>query len=68
MNTQPNQKPTTEDRALCAENWKEVCGRVDEACKKAGREPTSVRVIGVTKYVDIGTYHSALRCRVPRPW
>ena len=53
MNTQPNQKPTTEDRYLCAENWKKVCGRVHEACKKAGREPTSVRVIGVTKYVDM---------------
>ena len=28
-------------------------GRVADACRKAGREPASVRVVGVTKYVDI---------------
>jgi pyridoxal phosphate enzyme (YggS family) len=52
MNTQNSQRPTAEEQSLCIENWKNVNGRVADACRKAGREPTSVRVVGVTKYVD----------------
>ena len=53
MNTQNSHKPTTEEQALCTENWRRVLGRVAEACTKAGRELASVRVVGVTKYVDM---------------
>ena len=53
MNTQNSHKPTTEEQSLCTENWKRVHGRVAEACTKAGRELASVRVVGVTKYVDM---------------
>ena len=53
MNTQNSYKPTTEEQSLCTENWRRVHGRVAEACTKAGRELASVRVVGVTKYVDM---------------
>ena len=53
MNTKNSQRPTAEVQSLCIENWKNVNGRVADACRKAGREPTSVRVVGVTKYVDM---------------
>ena len=53
MNTKNSQRPTAEVQSLCLENWKNVNGRVADACRKAGREPASVRVVGVTKYVDI---------------
>ena len=53
MNTQNSQKPTIEEQSLCAENWRRVIDRVAEACRKAGRERASVRIVGVTKYVDM---------------
>ena len=53
MNTQNSHKPTSEEQSLCTENWRRVHGRVAEACTKAGRELASVRVVGVTKYVDM---------------
>jgi pyridoxal phosphate enzyme (YggS family) len=52
MNIQNSQKPTPETQSLCKENWHNVMERVHRACDKAGREPASVRVVGVTKYVD----------------
>ena len=53
MDTQNSQRPTAEVQSLCTENWKHVTGRVADSCTKVGREPTSVRVVGVTKYVDM---------------
>jgi pyridoxal phosphate enzyme (YggS family) len=53
MNAQNSQEPTPEARSLCKENWQNVIERVHKACDQAGRDPTSVRVIGVTKYVDM---------------
>lgn len=35
----------------CRENLEAVRGRVAEACRKGGRDPSSVRIVGVTKYV-----------------
>ncbi len=52
MDRQNSQRPTAEVQSLCTENWKHVLGRVADACTKAGRETASVRVVGVTKYVD----------------
>ena len=52
MDRQSSQRPTAEVQSLCTENWKHVLGRVADACTKAGRETASVRVVGVTKYVD----------------
>ena len=37
------------------ENWTEVLLEVAAAAQKAGRDPASIQVIGVTKYVDAGT-------------
>ncbi len=36
----------------CRENLDAVRGRVAEACRKGGRDPSSVRIVGVTKYVS----------------
>lgn len=36
----------------CRENLAAVRGRIDEACRQAGRDPAAVRLIAVTKYVD----------------
>ena len=58
MNTQNSQKPTPETQTLCKENWHDVMERVHRACDKAGREPASVRVVGVTKYVDMASTHA----------
>jgi pyridoxal phosphate enzyme (YggS family) len=34
------------------DNLAAVRGRIDEACRRAGRDPTTVRLVAVTKYVD----------------
>jgi len=34
------------------ERLAEIRGRIDEACRRAGRDPAGVRIVGVTKYVD----------------
>ena len=52
MNTQNSQELPPEAQSLCKENWQNVIERVHKACDQAGRDPISVRVIGVTKYVD----------------
>ena len=39
-------------RQRIAENWAQVSDEVCEAAKRSGRQSDSVRVIGVTKYVD----------------
>lgn len=36
-----------------AENYAAVRASVAEACREAGRSPESVRIVGVTKYVDV---------------
>ena len=53
MNTQNSQELTPEARSLCKKNWQDVIERVHKACDQVGRDPISVRVIGVTKYVDM---------------
>ena len=53
MNTQNSQELPPEAHSLCKENWQNVIERVHQACDQAGRDPISVRVIGVTKYVDM---------------
>ena len=53
MNTQNSQELPPEAQSLCKENWQNVIERVHKACDQAGRDPISVRVIGVTKYVDM---------------
>lgn len=43
-----------DDRARrCAENLAAVRGRIAEACGRAGRRPEDVRLVAVTKYVDV---------------
>ena len=39
----------------CRENLAAIRGRVAEACRRAGRPPGSVTLIGVTKYVGVET-------------
>ena len=53
MNTQNSRKSKIEEQSLCSENWRRVIVRVAEACTKAGRERSSVRIVGVTKYVNM---------------
>jgi len=53
MNTQNSHELTPDAQSLCKENWKNIIERVHKACDQAGRDPISVRVIGVTKYVDM---------------
>lgn len=36
-----------------AENLLEIQGKINEACTRSGRNPDSVQIIAVTKYVDI---------------
>lgn len=38
--------------ARCRDNLAAVRGRIDEACRRAGRDPHAVRLVAVTKYVD----------------
>jgi pyridoxal phosphate enzyme (YggS family) len=38
--------------ARCRDNLAAVRSRIDEACRRAGREPAAVRLVAVTKYVD----------------
>jgi pyridoxal phosphate enzyme (YggS family) len=40
-------------RSRCRENWLAVQARVVAACQQVGRAPESVRIIGVTKYVEL---------------
>ena len=53
MNTQNSHELTPDAQSLCKENWKNIIERVHKACDQAGRDLASVRVVGVTKYVDI---------------
>lgn len=39
-------------RATIQRNWHSACGDVREAAIAAGREPSEVRIVGVSKYVD----------------
>lgn len=41
-----------EAKSRIAENWQQVRSSVAEAARAAGRDSDSVRIIGVTKYVD----------------
>ena len=43
------------DAARIAANLASVHERVAEACRRAGRDPATVTVVGVTKYVDAAT-------------
>jgi pyridoxal phosphate enzyme (YggS family) len=47
--------PDDATRRRIAANLAEIRGRVDEACRRAGRDPTAVAVVAVTKYVDADT-------------
>lgn len=49
-------------RARVRENLTAVRGRVDEACRRAGRDPTHVRIVGVTKYVKADLARLLLEC------
>jgi pyridoxal phosphate enzyme (YggS family) len=49
-------------RARVRENLAAVRGRVDEACRRAGRTPTEVRIVGVTKYVTADLARLLLEC------
>ena len=53
MNTQNSHELTPDAQSLCKENWTNIIERVHKACDQAGRDPASVRVVGVTKYVDM---------------
>ncbi|MFL5328971.1 MAG: YggS family pyridoxal phosphate-dependent enzyme [Gemmataceae bacterium] len=44
-----------EQEKRLAENLATVRGRIANACRRVGRDPASVRLIGVTKYVDSET-------------
>ena len=43
------------------ENCGIVLGKVKEACLAAGRDPSGVRVVAVTKYVDTARIDEAVR-------
>lgn len=49
-------------RARVRENLAAVRGRVDEACRRAGRAPADVRIVGVTKYVKADLARLLLEC------
>jgi len=55
-----DQPLTPQASARCRENWQAVCERVAAACRRAGRPPESVRVIGVTKYVGLAATRAVL--------
>lgn len=42
-------------RDRVARNWRDVVGAVARACEDAGRNPSEVQIIGVSKYVDAVT-------------
>ena len=42
------------ERRLCRSNLDRVRAEVAEACRRAGRDPAGVRIVGVTKYVPLG--------------
>jgi pyridoxal phosphate enzyme (YggS family) len=39
---------------LIAANYARVCGRIEEACRRAGRSPSDVRLVAVTKSAEVG--------------
>ncbi len=43
-----------------AENIKRVRGRIEDACGRCGRDPSSVRVVAITKYVEIDVVRQTL--------
>lgn len=45
----------TERRERLQQNLAEINGRIAEACRRSGRGPDAVRLIAVTKYVDVAT-------------
>ena len=49
---------TPELKQRLAKNWASVQSEIAEASVKASRNPDSVQVIGVTKYVDAVTTHA----------
>jgi PLP dependent protein len=49
-------------RLRVRENLALVRGRVDEACRRAGRTPGDVRIVGVTKYVAADRARLLLEC------
>lgn len=53
---------TIKDEKPVKENLQEVIARVQEACKKVGRDPDSVTIIPVTKTVDTERIKEALDC------
>jgi pyridoxal phosphate enzyme (YggS family) len=40
--------------SLIAANYARVCDRIEEACRRAGRSPSDVRLIAVTKSAEVG--------------
>lgn len=48
-----------------AENLLEVQGKINEACIRSGRNPESVQIIAVTKYVDIEKTEEVLDLGLP---
>jgi pyridoxal phosphate enzyme (YggS family) len=49
-------------RARVRANFAAVRGRVEEACRSAGRDPAAVRIVGVTKYVPADLARLLLEC------
>ena len=52
-------KATTIKRRL-SENLKRIHDRMDQACARAGRDPAGVRLVAVTKYVELDVIRQAL--------
>jgi PLP dependent protein len=40
--------------SLIAANYARVCGRIEQACRRAGRSPSDVRLVAVTKSAEVG--------------
>jgi pyridoxal phosphate enzyme (YggS family) len=49
-------------RAQVRANLAAVRGRVEDACRRAGRDPAAVRIVGVTKYVQADLTRLLLEC------
>src|SRR5215470_10809161 len=47
-------------RRKLAENFKRVRDRIDSACAKARRDPSSITLVAVTKYVEIDVIRQTL--------
>ena len=50
-----SESPSTDPATRIAENYAQVMRDIAAACEETGRDPESVRLIGVTKYVDAET-------------